>query len=225
MRASGDDDVADALRAEVLGGELAHLAGTDDQHAAAVELTEDLAGEPHGGKAHGDGTLAEGRFGAHALADRKRRREELVQKGTRAAPLGGDAERVLDLSQHLGLADHQRVKAGSHPEQVVRHLIVLTGEQMRHELVGRQLVILGEEPHQFLPGLRDVLAGDIQLRPVAGREHHGLGRTGPCAERLHRGADVAAGEVQPFPQFHGGRAMTDAEKKEVHARPRSCGTW
>ena len=45
--------------------------------------------------------------------------------------------------------------------------------------------------------------------------HHG--RTGPCAERFYRGADVAAGEVQPFPQFDGGGAMADAEEEQVHA--------
>ena len=51
------------------------------------------------------------------------------------------------------------------------------------------------------------------LEPCA---HHG--RTGPCAQRLHCGADVAARKIQPLPQLHGCRAMADAEKEKMHAR-------
>ena len=41
--AAGDSDLADALRAQMFGGQRADLAGADDQHAPAFEAPEDLA--------------------------------------------------------------------------------------------------------------------------------------------------------------------------------------
>ena len=69
VRAARDDDVADALRAQVLGRERADFSGADDQHAAPLQTAEDLSRERDRREADRHGAFAQCRLGAHALAD------------------------------------------------------------------------------------------------------------------------------------------------------------
>src|SRR5688572_1044355 len=68
-RPARDDDLRDAVAAQVLRRQRADFAGADNQHAPAVEPAEDLSRQRHRGKADGDRALAERGLGAHALAD------------------------------------------------------------------------------------------------------------------------------------------------------------
>ena len=116
--AAGDRDLADALRAQVLRGERADLAGADDEHAPALETAEDLARQRDRRKADRHGALAERRLGAHALADVERPVEQLAEHRPGAAASRGGLERVLHLAENLRLADDQRVETGGDAEQV-----------------------------------------------------------------------------------------------------------
>ena len=119
------DDVADALRAQVLRGQRADLAGADDQHAAPVEAAEDLPRQRDRGEADRHRAFAERGFGAHALADAERPVEQLAEQRPGAAALGGRLERVLHLAEDLRLADDQRIEAGGDAEQMRDRGVVL----------------------------------------------------------------------------------------------------
>ncbi len=67
LGAVGDEDGACSLLHEVAGGEFAHLSCADEEDGAAVERSEDFAGEFDGDRGDGDGVGADGGFGADAL--------------------------------------------------------------------------------------------------------------------------------------------------------------
>ncbi len=61
-----------------------------------------------------------------------------------------------------------------------------------------------------------VIARDVQLGPVAGRDHsHLAGRTAG-RERPQRAFEAARLEVELLAQLHGRGAMTDSDYEEVH---------
>ena len=165
-RAAGDDDLADALRAQVLRGQRADLAGADDQHAPALESPEDLPRQRHRREADRHRAFAERRLGADALADAERPVKQLAQHRPGAAPAGGGLERVLHLSEDLRLADDQRVEAGGDAEQMLRRRLVAEREQVRREALGRQRMVVAEE--------RD----DVLARPRRGSRWPRRSRTG-----------------------------------------------
>ena len=191
--AAGDRDLADALRPQVLRRQRADLAGADHQHAAAVEAAENLARQRHRGKAHRDRPFAERGLRAHALADAERRVKEAGEHRADALARGRHLERVLDLAEDLRFADHQRVEAGGHTEQVPRGVLVGPHEDVRLERLGGQPVVAVEELDQLTACARRVVAGDVDLRAVAGGQHHRLAggvarRHAPPPPRRRRGS-------------------------------------
>ncbi len=79
-------------------------------------------------------------------------------------------------------------------------------------------MILAEKRDHLFAGMFGIGTGDVDLGAIAGGENDrfGGGRSGD--ERLDRGADVAAREVQFLPQVHWRRSMTHADEKQVHSR-------
>ena len=65
--AVGDENSSGALLDEMAGGEFAHFAGANEEDGAALQRSEDLAGEFDSDRSDGDGVGADGRFGADAL--------------------------------------------------------------------------------------------------------------------------------------------------------------
>ena len=213
----------DALRLQVLRGELAHLAGADDQHAAAGERAEDLLGQGDGGKAHRHRPFGQRRLGADALADAERPVEQLVQQRADGLQGRGHAVGVLDLAHDLRLPDHQRVEPAGDAEQVAGGLGVVLLVDVRLQFVGRQLVVLAQEAQQVVGGRLRVVAGDVHLGAVARRHHHRLLRAGTLGEGREGLVEPAAREVDPLAQCDRGRAVADAEQEQVHVS-RSCGS-
>ena len=125
-------------------------------------------------------------------------------------------KRLLDLPEDLRLADDDRIEPGGHPEQMASGLVVLAGEQVRHEHIVRDLVVIGEKADDVLAGPFRIGARDVDLGPVAGRQHHRLRRREPRRQRFDGGADVAAGEVQPLAQVDRRGPVTDAYQEEMH---------
>ena len=139
-----------------------------------------------------------------------------VSKGPTHCRVGGHLERVLDLAEDLRLADDQRVETGRHAEQVPRGVAVRPLEEVRHERVGRHAVVAGQELDDLGARLQRVVAGDVDLRSVAGREQHGLGGRRPRGQCLHRRAEIAGREVQPLAQLDRRRLVAHAQQEEVH---------
>jgi hypothetical protein len=222
-RAARDDDLVDALPAEVLRGELAHLAGSDDQHPAAGELAENLARQLHRREAHRHGALPERRLRAHAFARGERGVKQLAQNGPGSAPLRGDRPRLLDLPEDLRLAHDKRIETRRDAEEMVRGFSLLSLEQVRQERASRHVVVLAKKRKQLLPRSFEVVGDGVDLRAVTCREHDRFRKGGPSAQRFHGGPDVAAGEVEALPQFHGCGAMGHAQQEQMHLR--RCGWW
>src|SRR4051812_45364782 len=118
MRAARDHDLSDALRAQVLGGDRADLAGADDEHAAPVQTAEYLARQRHGGEADRDGAFPERGLRADPLADAERPAESVAQHRPGASFGGGRLIGVLHLPENLRLANDERVEAGGDAKQV-----------------------------------------------------------------------------------------------------------
>ena len=176
------------------------LSGAHHQHASALQPAEDLARQRHRGVAHRHGAFAERGLAAHALADAERPVKQPAQHRPGALALGRHLERVLHLAQDLRLADDQRVEARRHPEQVPRRRRSFELEQVRHERVGASWWYWLRNSTISRRGLRRIVAGDVDLGAVAGREHHRLGGRGSRGQRLHRRAEIAAREVELLPQ-------------------------
>ncbi len=90
--------------------QLAHLAGTDDQHRPAGQVAEDLAGQLAGGVGDGDRIASDCRLRAHSLCRLKRPPAQSVQDGPDLAVLAGIAVGILDLLQDLRFPDNHRIQ-------------------------------------------------------------------------------------------------------------------
>ena len=167
-----------AARAEVARRQLAHLAGADEQDGAAAEVAEHLLGEGRGGGRDGGRALADRRLDPGAAAGVERLPEEAVEERARRAALEG----VAHLAEDLALSRHERVEAGRDAEQVQRGAVVPEAVEDGRE---RGAVVAGEREQRGARALVQigavVVAREVELRPVAGREHHGLAPVGELA--------------------------------------------
>ena len=130
--AARDHDLADAVRLQVLGGELADFSGTDDQHRRPSSRRRSSR-DRHRLEADRHGALADGGFRAHPLADPKGRREHALQERTYTPSPGRRLERVLDLPENLRLADDRGFQPGGDAEQMRHCIPALTHEQVLEE--------------------------------------------------------------------------------------------
>ena len=115
-----DQQLLRALRAQLAGGQLGHLAGADEEDAAIAQVAEQLPRHLHGHAADRHGTARDLRLGPHALRRAHRARERALQLGSKRASRPGLRGRFLHLPEDLGLAQHHRLEARSDPEEVAQ---------------------------------------------------------------------------------------------------------
>ena len=118
-----------ATGAQVARGQLAHLAGADEQHGAAVEIAEDLLCERGGGGRHRRRALADRGLDARATARVQRLAEEAVEQRAGRTDLEG----IAHLAEDLALAGHERVETGGDAEQVEGGAVVAEPVEHRRE--------------------------------------------------------------------------------------------
>ena len=190
-----DRHVANALRLHVLRGELAHFAGADHDDGAAVEAAENLAREGSRGVADRHGPRAQAGFRAHALADGKRGVEQAIEQRSGGVGVPGGAVRLFHLAEHLGFAHDERVEPGRDAKQVAGRFEI--GDLVDVRLDRRHLdaVKRADKRHQVGSRRRDVLAGDVQLGPVARREHRYLAARARLARARRVSAACARGRA------------------------------
>ncbi len=198
----------------MLQGQLAHLAGADDQHRLVAEMIEHLADVID--RRTGDGHVPPGdaRFTADALGHLAGVLKQRVQERPHGGGLGCRLVRLLDLAGDLALADDQAVEAGRHAEQVAHGVGVAVRVQVRRDLLRRDGVELTEEGYDRLRQAR--LAGQVQLDAVARRQDDRLALQpgGDCQQRLRQ---LVAVEGQALAQLDRGAMVVAAEGQEVHA--------
>ena len=215
-RAADDRDVAHFLRLHVDRRQLAHLAGADHHDVAAAEIAEDLARERDGGVAHRDGARAEAGLRPHALADGERRVEEAIEHRPRRARVGRGRVRLFHLPEDLRLADHERIEAGRHAEQMPRRLEVREVVGVRRHVGGHDLVVVAQEAEEVLPRRLGLLARDVHLRAVARRHDDRLARGSAPRERAQRRLQIARLEIDALAQLHRRGAMTQSDEQQMH---------
>ena len=204
------------LRHEVLGGELAHLARADDQHAAAVERLEDLLGELDGGVADRDRVLADLGLVADALADLEALAEQLVEDALARTRLERVLVGLFDLPEDLGLANDHRVERSDHPEEVPHDRLALEDVEVADQLVTVEIVVVGEEVDDR-SGAVHVCRGDrVDLGAVARGDDDGLGDSGRRGEQRQRLFLPVRGEGELLAYLDRGRLVAQADECQMH---------
>ncbi len=224
-RAVGDEDVLDAVRLEVRGGELAGLAGAHDEHGVVLELAEHLEGQLDGRGAHAHRALADGRLGAHALADFERVPEQAVEDDAGATALAGLLVGGLHLGDDLRLADDHRVEARGDAEQVGDGRVPRVAVEARLELADGHSGVLRQALDGSLARRQRVATVEVQLGAVAGAQSEGFAG-GPAVQQLLGHAQRAAlVEGETLAQFERGGLVRDAGDDDEHSVSlRRCGS-
>ena len=218
-RAVGDIDGEGALIDEVLGGQLAHLPGADEQDSAPREAGEDLLRQLDGGKGDGDRVARDVRFRPHFLRDRKCLREEGVQR--RPHRLAGLCERecVFHLSQDLWLAHHHRVEARRHAEGVTDRLLVHVGVDERLDGRGIDAAVLAETAEHRRAGLAGRVGDGVDLHTVARGEQDRFRRDARRLQVADQLAQLILLDGELLAQAHGRRAVIQAGDENRHQDP------
>ena len=128
---------------------------------------------------------------------------------------------VFDLAENLRLANDQRVEAGGDAKQVLRRLEVRKVVDVFRESGSIDAVKVAEEGRQVGARGVGVLAGDVQLGPVAGGDHRYFAGRTAGRERPQRAFEAARLEVELLAQLHGRGAVTDADYEELHGHKES----
>ncbi len=141
------DDAGDlgSARGEAPRSQLPHLAGADDQHAASLELAEDLLRERRARGRNRGGALRDRRLRARPLARVQRVVEQPVQQRPRRAGL----VRGAYLAEDLAFAGDERVETGGNAEEVQRRRVIREPVRERRDLVAAERTQAPAAP--FLP--------------------------------------------------------------------------
>ena len=224
-RPVGHQDALDAVRLEVRGGELAGLAGADDEHGVVLELAEHLQGELDGGGADAHRALADGGLGAHALADFERVPEEAVEDDARAAAVAGLLVGGLHLGDDLRLADDHRVEARGDAEEMGDGAVAGVAVEARLELARRDAGVARQVRQRRLARRQRVARVHVQLGAVAGAERDGLAGHALVEQLLAHAQRGLLVQGEALAQLERGGLVRDAGDDDEHAlSPRRCGS-
>ncbi len=175
-----------AVAQQVLGGELAHLPGTQDKYRAALEILEDALGELDGCITDRDGVLTDLGLCAHPLAHLEAVTEQLVEDPAGSATGKRVVVGFFDLTQDLRLAQDHRVQRGNHPEEVLDDGLALRDVEVAHQLMAVEVMVVGHEVDDGVGPVEVRLGDGVDLRAVARRENDRLrdglrlGETSEC---------------------------------------------
>ena len=182
-----------------------HLPRADDQHPPLAQIPRVLLGQGEGHGTDAGRIGADGRLVARPLAGADGCPEELGQAMAQHTRFRRLHKGVGYLSQNLGFAQHQRIQAGGDPQQVGDRVPTGADVEMFGEFFQRHTCRCGQHRRQLRLCQRRIRRRTgVEFQPVAGGEQGqiALGR-----------ADKQLVQVtgQPFPHFHGRRAVIDAE--------------
>ncbi len=121
----------------------------------------------------------------HPLAHRQRPLGQLVQHPADGAIRLGGGVGATDLAEHLLLADHCRIQAAGHGEQMLDGGLAVADVGVFGEVGHRHAGLLGEHLADGRQAAVEGVDDRVHLDAVAGREHHGLGHQ----RRLHDPVD------------------------------------
>jgi hypothetical protein len=208
LGAVGDEGDRGTPRGEAAGGQLRDVPRPGKEHAAAVELAEDLLRKRGGSGGDGGRILADRRLGAHLLARVQRLAEQPVEDRAGHPGLVG----LADLAEDLALTGNHRVEPGRDAEEVQRRRLVGQTVEDTAELV------LGQAAHAHQRGERaDLRVGpdQVELGAVAGRKADGLAVTREPAGELGR---LVQRDECALPHRHGRRLVGKPDERQHHEK-------
>ena len=196
---------------ELLGHQLAHLGGADQQRGAAVEVAVNAARQIERGggdrlRPLGDAGLAPDSArageGGEERALKIRADETQLRRGAMRAP---------HLGQHVRLADDAALKRARDREEMAQGGIALVAVERGGDALGRDRHARGDQRRKRLRG---TLVVANQLDAVAGRDQHRFARA-ERAQLLERAVDIAPDQREALAQRGRARAMIDADDEET----------
>ena len=135
--------------------------------------------------------------------------EERIEHGARRAGLARNRVRLLDLREDLPLAEHERIEARRHVEEMadaflvderveVRVDVLVVARQVKQELLERRCIFLC------------IVDDGVHLAAVAGREHDGLRYPLVFVEIFQPVANGLPGNREVLAHLHRRRLMIEA---------------
>jgi hypothetical protein len=150
------------------------------------------------------------------LAGAQREPSELAEHPAGGAVLLGELDRRAHLAEDLVLADHHRVQAGRHREQVADRPLLVVHVQVRGELGRRHPAVPGEQFADRRDARVEAVHVGVHLDPVAGGNDEGLGhRLGlhQVAEQLGERVTADHGPLQGRDR---GTLVAQADHQHAH---------
>jgi hypothetical protein len=181
QRAVDDVDVVDAGPGQVGCRQGAHRSSADDDGGPALQAAQFGVGHAECDRDDGGACGVDAGFGMHTLADCQRPLGQLVQHAADGAVRLGGGIGATDLAEHLRLANHGRVQAAGHREQVLDGGLAVADVGVFGEVGHRHPGTFGEHLADGRQAAVEGVDDRVDLDAVAGREHHGLGHQ----RRLH----------------------------------------
>jgi hypothetical protein len=105
---------------KMAGRQFAHVASSHQHTVQSGQIAKNLARQFHCRVAHAHRRFGDPGFRTHPLGHGKRPVKAAIQIGAGGLFGGGLEKRLLDLSQDLGLAHHQRIQGSTHPEEMAQ---------------------------------------------------------------------------------------------------------
>ncbi len=172
--AIGHEDVGATGAVQCDGNTLAHRTGADDEDPLAVQFADHVGDHLDCGMADRCGATGDTRLAAGALPGGERRAEQLIQRRPGRTLSLRRLPRCSYLAEDLTLAEHGRVETGGNLEQMRDRRGVVLAVEMRRQFVDGQVTELAQEVADVTVGAVEEFGHDVDLGPVARRQHHGL---------------------------------------------------
>ena len=204
-------------RGQVVGHALAHLPRAQQHQLAAREGAQTVGGQADRGLRQRRDAPADGRLRPDPLADLEGVAEQPRQPGSGRPLVAGPLPGGADLAQDLALAQHHRLQARGHAEQVGRGRLVVVGEEVVAEVLRREEGQPGEEVADVLHAAVEALGDHVDLGAVARRQDDGLAHE-VAAHQVAQGLGQVLGrDGHALEDLERDRAVAQSDDDERHA--------
>ena len=175
QRPVDDVDVADAGAGQVSRRQGTHRACADHHRGLAFQAAQLGVGHAQRNRDHRGACGVDRGIGVHPFADRQRTLGQLMQHPADGAVGLGRGVGPPDLAEHLLLADHRGIEATGHREQVLDGGLAVADVGVFGQVAQRHPGMLGEHLPDDRQTAVEGVDHRVDLDPVAGGQHHGLG--------------------------------------------------
>ena len=223
----GDEYARRARAREVLRCEFGHLARADQENGRAFERAENLSPQLDRREADRDGRGSDARLASDSLGDVQRVVHEPVEDAARRACLDGDCVSVSNLTEHLRLADDERVERGGDAEDVSHGGLVGVRVEVTVEEFYGDGARVAQETAQALGCLgpfRPRRRGQ-NLHAIARRDDQPLAHDLAVNERAQTVGARLVGERESLAHLDGCRLVVESDENDGHYFDAYPNTW